>query len=70
MIDIFKVFKELESVKGEAVRLIEEIHKAEEEKERLLKKLWEMEDKCLKLKEERDRYRALCKIKDKILEVM
>ena len=68
MCDIFKVFKELEKLKAQIIKLIEKLQEAEDTKELLIKKLWEAEAEKERLKEERDRLSNLCRIKDRIIE--
>lgn len=67
MYNIIKFFEKLEEAKKEAVILAGKIREAEAEKERLIKRLLKAEAECTRIREERDRYRSLCKIKDKII---
>lgn len=65
---ILNIFTGIENTRKEVIVLGQKIREEEKIKEKLIKKLWEAEEEILKLKEERDRFKNLCKIKDIIIE--
>lgn len=64
---IIDILREVEKLRRQIITLMEESERSEKEKEAIFKALLEKERECEQLRQERDRLKISCRIKDEII---